>query len=237
MKNAVRMSALIAVAVAMVTGCTDGTGSGTGTSTPRSTAASSAKPAPGTGVPAPGTEVPAATPAPEDTTAPEIETPPATVDPTVAPVPETTTSAPAPAPANDISGPGRCIDTGSTGVQNALASLGGGWVAGQASPNEPSCAGELLWVRAIGGNSAGAPIHVLLFRDGKYLGTGTSEPYAFTTVAGSNRTSVTVEYRWLAGDEPFAAPQGGPAKITYSWNGSNVVMSGPLPSQVTQPQR
>ncbi|MFD3506559.1 LppP/LprE family lipoprotein [Nocardia sp. NPDC058666] len=237
MKNAVRMSALIAVAVAMVTGCTDGTGSGTGTSTPRSTAASSAKPAPGTGVPAPGTEVPAATPAPqpEETTAPEIETPPATADPTVAPVPETTTSAPA--PANNISGPGRCIDTGSTGVQNALASLGGGWVAGQASANEPGMCGELLWVRAIGGNSAGAPIHVLFFHDGKYLGTGTSEPYAFTTVVGSNLTSATVQYRWLAGDEPFAAPQGGPVSITYSWNGSNVVMGGSLPSEVTQPHR
>ncbi|MFE1592064.1 LppP/LprE family lipoprotein [Nocardia sp. NPDC058705] len=234
MKNAVRMSALVAVAAAMVAGCTDESGSGTTTSTSRSTAASST-----VRTSAPVVEPPSAiepAPQPGATTAPEVEKPSATGVPEVIPVPDTT-AAPAPAPANNISGPGRCIDTGSTGVQNALASLPGSWVAGQASANEPGMCGELLWVRAIGGNSAGAPIHVLFFHDGKYLGTGTSEPYAFTTVTGSNLTSATVQYRWLAGDEPFAAPQGGPATITYSWNGSNVVMSGPLPTEVTQPHR
>ncbi|WP_446221282.1 LppP/LprE family lipoprotein [Nocardia sp. IBHARD005] len=233
MKNAVRMCALIAVAAALVAGCTDENGSGTTTSTSRATAASSTTPAPG--APAPGSTVPeqTAAPRPGATTAPEPETPPVTPPPTIIPVPGTT----APAPGNTISGPGRCIDTSSTGVRNALASLTGSWVAGQASADQPGHCGELLWVRAIGGNSAGAPIHVLFFHDGKYLGTGTSEPYAFTTVVGSSSTAVTVEYRWLAEDEPFAAPQGGPATITYSWTGSSVVMSGPLPSEVTQPHR
>ncbi len=235
MKNAVRMSALIAVAAALVAGCTGESGSGTTTSPSSATYSSSTTRAPAPGTQAPGASEEASAPQPGGTVEPEPEpeTPPVTQAPTVAPAPGTT----APAAGDNISGPGRCIDTSSAGVQNALASLGGSWVAGQASANEPGRCGELLWVRAIGGNSAGAPIHVLFFHDGKYLGTGTSEPYAFTTVVGSNLTSATVEYRWLAGDEPFAAPQGGPATITYSWNGSNVVMSGPLPSQVTQPQR
>ncbi|MFD4460336.1 LppP/LprE family lipoprotein [Nocardia sp. NPDC058480] len=233
MKNAVRMGALIAVAAALVAGCTGESGSGTTTSTSHSTAASSAKPAPGTQAPGPTAPEETAAPQPGATIAPEPETPPVTPPPTIIPVPDTTS----PAPGNNISGPGRCIDTSSTGVQNALASLTGSWVAGQASADQPGNCGELLWVRAIGGNSAGAPIHVLFFHDGKYLGTGTSEPYAFTTVVGSSSTAVTVEYRWLAADEPFAAPQGGPATITYSWTGSSVVMSGPLPSEVTQPHR
>ncbi|MGY0500999.1 LppP/LprE family lipoprotein [Nocardia sp. FBN12] len=233
MKNAVRMSALIAVAAGLVAGCTGENGSGTTTSTSQATAASSTTRAPAPGTQAPGASAPQETapPQPGATIAPEPETPPVTQAPTVVPVPDTT------APGNDISGPDRCVDTSSTGVQNALASLTGSWVAGQASADQPGNCGELLWVRAIGGNSAGAPIHVLFFHNGKYLGTGTSEPYAFTTVVGSSSTAVTVEYRWLAGDEPFAAPQGGPATITYSWTGSTVVMSGPLPSQVTQPQR
>ncbi|MEV0767912.1 MULTISPECIES: LppP/LprE family lipoprotein [Nocardia] len=235
MKNAVRMGALIAVAAALVAGCTDESGSGTTTSTSRATAASSTTRAPAPGTQAPGATAPEETAAPQPgaTTEPEPETPPVTQAPTLIPAPDTT----APAPADNISGPGRCVDPASTGVQNALASLEGSWVAGQASTDQPGSCGQLLYVRAIGGNSAGAPIHILFFRNGKYLGTGTSEPYAFTTVVGSSNNAVTVDYRWLAGDEPFAAPQGGPATITYSWNGSKVVMGGTLPTEVTQPHR
>ncbi|MGW5917562.1 LppP/LprE family lipoprotein [Nocardia fluminea] len=231
MKNAVRMGALIAVAAALVTGCTDESGSGTTTPTSRATAASSTSHAPAPVTPAPESTAPEETAAPGATVAPEPETPPVTQAPTLVPAPETAS------PADNISGPGRCIDPASTGVQNALASLQGSWVAGQASSDQPGSCGQLLYVRAIGGNSAGAPIHILFFRDGKYLGTGTSEPYAFTTVVGSSNNAVTVDYRWLAGDEPFAAPQGGPATITYSWNGSKVVMGGTLPTEVTQPHR
>ncbi|MEV6656419.1 LppP/LprE family lipoprotein [Nocardia fluminea] len=235
MKNAVRLGALIAVATALVTGCTDESGSGTTTPTSRATAASSTSRAPAPGTPAREPTAPEETAAPQPgtTVAPEPETPPVTQAPTLVPAPDTTS----PAPAGNISGPGRCIDPASTGVQNALASLQGSWVAGQASTDQPGSCGQLLYVRAIGGNSAGAPIHILFFRDGKYLGTGTSEPYAFTTVVGSSNNAVTVDYRWLAGDEPFAAPQGGPATITYSWNGSKVVMGGTLPTEVTQPHR
>lgn len=232
MKNAVRMSALIAVAAAAVAGCNAENGSATSPSTSRATTtvAASAPRTPG--------EQPQATEAPGGTGAPAgTEVPAVTEAPAVTVAPGTTQATTKPQPANDISGPGRCIDPDSAGVRNALARLDGSWVAQQASADLPGQCAQLLWVRAVGGNSAGAPIHVLFFHDGKWLGTATSEAYAFTSVVGYTGTTVTVEYKWLAGDEPFAAPQGGPVAIHYTWNGSNVVMSGPLPAEVTQPHR
>ncbi|MFC6011104.1 LppP/LprE family lipoprotein [Nocardia lasii] len=208
MKNTIRMGALIAVAAALVVGCDSESTSGATPSV--STTQAPVTQTPSDTEPAPGTST-------------VVETPSATADPTT--------------PADDISGSGLCLDPSSTGVQNALAGLEGSWVAGDGSTDQPGNCGNLLWLRAIGGNSAGAPIHVLFFHDGKYLGTGTSEPYAFTSVVGSSSDAVTVNYRWLVADEPFAAPQGGPATITYSWTGSGVTMSGPLPSEVTQPHR
>lgn len=232
MNKAVRMSALVAIAAGLVAGCTDSDGVVTVPTTSRATTPGSTAPttAPGGApavTPAPGGGAPAVTPAPGGgTPAPGGGSPGETEAPVVTP-----------APADDISGPGRCIDPSSTGVQNAIAGLGGGWVATQASTDQPGDCGQLLWVRAVGGNSAGAPIHVLFFHDGTYLGTGTSEPYAFTSVSGSNGNSVSVDYKWLVADEPFAAPQGGPVTITYTWTGSGVAMSDPLPPEVTQPHR
>ncbi|MFD5174182.1 LppP/LprE family lipoprotein [Nocardia sp. NPDC058379] len=228
MKNAVRMSALIAIAAAAVAGCTAENGSAAAPSTSRATTtvAASAPQTPG--------EQPRATEAPGGNgSSGGTQAPVVTEAPPVTAAPGTTK----PQPADDISGPGRCIDPQSTGVRNALARLDGTWVAQQASADLPGQCAQLLWVRAVGGNSAGAPIHVLFFHDGKWLGTATSEAYAFTSVVGYTDTTVTVEYKWLAGDEPFAAPQGGPVAIHYTWNGSNVVMSGPLPTEVTQPHR
>ncbi|MGM7648706.1 LppP/LprE family lipoprotein [Nocardia sp. JW2] len=226
MKNAVRMSALIAVAAGMVAGCTGDDG-GTARPTTSVTATSSVPvepPVEQTISPSPGTPSPGR---------PSAEVPPV-IDSPVPSDPEPPVVTP---PADDISGPDRCVDPGSSGVRKALAGLGDGWAASQASEDRPGSCGQLLWVRAVGGNSAGAPIHILFFHDGKYLGTATSEAYAFTYVAGASGNSVTVNYKWLVGDEPFAAPQGGPAAITYSWTGSGVAMSGPLPSEVTQPHR
>ncbi|WP_336081123.1 LppP/LprE family lipoprotein [Nocardia sp. SSK8] len=234
MNKAVRMGAMVAIAAGLVAGCTDTDGVVTMPSTSRATT-SVPTTAPGGGD-VPGGGAPGVTPAP-DGGAPAV-TPAPDGGPAVTPAPGGT-AAPVvtPAPADDISGPGRCIDPSSTGVRNAVAGLGDGWVTTQAATDAPGDCGQLLWARAVGGNSAGAPIHILFFHDGKYLGTATSEPYAFTSVSGSNGNSVSVDYKWLVADEPFAAPQGGPATITYTWTGSGVAMSDPLPSEVTQPHR
>lgn len=235
MKNVVRMGALIVVAAAAVAGCT-GDGGSTGS------APTSAKAVVTAGTPAPtGGQQPTGgqdssggqgSTGGQDSTGGQGssggQNGGATPD---------TTQVSQPPTGNDISGPGKCVDITSTGVRAALARLGDGWHAQRGSNDIPGQCADLLWVQAVGGNSAGAPIHVLFFHDGQWLGTATSEPYAFTSVVGYTTNVVTVEYKWLAGDEPFAAPQGGPVAIHYTWNGSNVVMSGPLPREVTQPQR
>ncbi|MGW5315003.1 LppP/LprE family lipoprotein [Nocardia thailandica] len=227
----VLVAAFAAVAASLVA-CTGEQGTTGAAGTSAAPVTSSARPeATATGAPSPEVEE---APGGRPTGAPATGRPGGEATaPTVAPAPETT---PARA-ADDIGGPGRCIDPASAGVRRALAGLGGGWVASGASTDAPGECGQLLWVRAVGGNSAAAPIHLLFFHAGAYLGTATWEPYAFTSVSGSNGNSVTAQYKWLAGDEPFAAPQGGPATITYTWTGSSVAMSGPLPKEVTEPHR
>ncbi|MEV0333527.1 LppP/LprE family lipoprotein [Nocardia sp. NPDC050717] len=233
MKNVVRMSALIVAAAAAVAGCT-GDGGSTG-SAPTSAKTAVTTPAPTGGAQPTGGQ--GATGG-QDSSGGQGSTggQGSSGGQNGGATPDTTQVSQPPA-GDDISGPGKCIDITSTGVRNALARLGDGWHAQRGSNDIPGQCADLLWVQAVGGNSAGAPIHVLFFHDGQWLGTATSEPYAFTSVVGYTTNVVTVEYKWLAGDEPFATPQGGPVAIHYTWNGSNVVMSGPLPREVTQPQR
>lgn len=225
MKNGIRVSVLVAAVAGAMVACTGEQGQAGTAVTTGAPVTSSARPS------AAVTDPPSTGAAEEPGGRPTGA--PATGRATGEPAPETT-AAPV---ADDISGPGRCVDPASAGVRRALAGLGGGWVASGASADATGACGQLLWVRAVGGNSAAAPIHLLFFHAGKYLGTATWEPYAFTTVSGANGNSVTAQYKWLAGDEPFAAPQGGPATITYTWTGSGVAMSGPLPEEVTEPHR
>lgn len=135
--------------------------------------------------------------------------------------------------ADTISGQGRCLDPNSTGVHDAVAGLDQtpyGWIVGAASEDPLGSCPDLLWAVAdVEAGTASSPRHVLFFHAGRYLGTATAEPYAFTHVAGTAGDTVTVEYRWLAEDEPNCCPAGGPAAIDYTWDGSRVVMEQPLP--------
>ncbi|MFC9898054.1 LppP/LprE family lipoprotein [Nocardia sp. NPDC127579] len=225
MKHLMRVCTLLTVVVATLAGCADDSGAGQ----PTPTSATATNPS--------ASATTAANSSTPGTTATDSSAPRTTQQPAETPTTEPSITAPNKPAHNDIEGRGRCVDPESTGVQNALAGLGDRWIAQQTSRSQPGSCAELLWVRAVGGNSAGAPIHLLFFHDGKYLGTATSEAYAFTQVTADSADTVTVEYRWLAGDEPFADPQGGPATITYSWNGSSVVMNGTLPGEVTRPHR
>ncbi|ETT25601.1 conserved hypothetical protein [Rhodococcus aetherivorans] len=140
-----------------------------------------------------------------------------------------------PREASALEGKGLCLDPTSAPVASALASLSDDDFAWQVEDATDAVVGQcpaLMWLVAVGGNSAAAPEHVLFFADGRYLGTGTSEAYAYTSVAAATDTSVTVEYRWLAGDEPFCCPAGGPAAVTYTWDGSQIVMEQPLPPEM-----
>ena len=203
MKNVLRTAALIMGAAAVVAGCSTEDRSDAPTTTIRATT----------------------------TTAAAVET---TIDapPAVTESVETSTS---PKTESNISGNGLCLDQDSSGARAALATLPGDgtWAVEHVSEATIDDCPELLWLTASGGNSAAAPIHVLFFHDGKYLGTATLEPYAFARVASSTDDTVAVEYKWLVGNEAFCCPQGGPVTITYTWNGSKVVMNEPLPKEVT----
>lgn len=172
------------------------------------------------------------TPAAATTTTATVVATTADAPPAVTRPAETSTS---PKAESNISGNGLCLDQDSSGARAALATLPGDgtWAVEHVLDATIGNCPELLWLSASGGNSAAAPIHVLFFHDGKYLGTATSEPYAFARVASSNDDTVAVEYKWLVGNEAFCCPEGGPVTITYSWNGSRVVMNEQLPKEVT----
>ncbi|GGG00536.1 hypothetical protein GCM10007304_13080 [Rhodococcoides trifolii] len=94
----------------------------------------------------------------------------------------------------------------------------------------------LSWATASIVDATGSsPETVLFFHDGRYLGTTTSRPYAFTSVAEQTDDTVTVQYKWLNPDDANANPTGGPALVRYRWNGSSVEMLDELPDEVLNP--
>lgn len=90
-----------------------------------------------------------------------------------------------------------------------------------------SAAGGLTWVRAIvEQGSTSSPEHVLFFAGRGFLGTATPEPHPFTQVIGTVDDTVTLQYRWLVGEEPNSAPAGiGTVRyqLTHRHNGEPTV--------------
>lgn len=208
MKNVVRALALIVGAAAVVAGCGSESGSPS----------------------AADTSAPVSEPAAASTTATSASVEAESETTTTTSASATTTAE----TASDTSGNGLCLDPSSEGVRDAVASLPStnDWAIENSSDATIGDCPDLGWVTVSGGASAAAPIHVLFFHDGTYLGTATSEPYAFTYVSAEAGDTVSVDYKWLAGDEPFCCPAGGPATIPYTWDGSRVVMTVPLPDEV-----
>lgn len=84
----------------------------------------------------------------------------------------------------------------------------------------------------INGATGSSPDQLLLFHRGVFQGTGIKCDVAFQDITGSTSNSVSVDYRYIVGDEPNASPQGS-APVRFVWNGSSVEMEGTLPDQVT----
>lgn len=98
-------------------------------------------------------------------------------------------------------------DTDSS-VQAAMQLLpplfGRSWVVGARGGE-----GEVSWAQAvIPQASVSTPDHLLLFHRGVYVGTATEGPVPYTRVLDVDGDVVTVEYRWIIGEEPLAAPAG-----------------------------
>lgn len=93
-------------------------------------------------------------------------------------------------------------------IQSALALIppmfGESWVVGRSGHG-----GDVSWVQAvIPRGSVSTPDHVLLFHRGVYVGTATEAPVPYTRVLDVADDGITVEYRWIIGEEPSAAPAG-----------------------------
>ncbi|MEC3915643.1 LppP/LprE family lipoprotein [Nocardia sp. CDC160] len=132
------------------------------------------------------------------------------------------------------SGHGLCFDVNSDLAKQAMARLspppGGKWQVGQASDDQLSagCDGVLSWMEVA--STLNHPYtHMLFFTNGTYLGTATSDPYMYTKITGHTRTSLTLTYHWIKGDEPMCCPQGGPSVVTFTLNGTKVTADGQFP--------
>ncbi|WP_052481920.1 LppP/LprE family lipoprotein [Curtobacterium flaccumfaciens] len=79
--------------------------------------------------------------------------------------------------------------------------------------------------------TAGSPYAILLFHEGRYLGTATAEQYAFEpTIERRSESALTVTYKFAKAGEPNAAPSGR-TTATFTWNDETgrVDMTGDTP--------
>ncbi len=97
--------------------------------------------------------------------------------------------------------------------------------------NYDRCADLSYAIVDIEGGTGSSPQHVMLFHRGAYVGTATACAFGYTSVTAATGDSVTVAYRWPRDDDPNAAPSGA-ASATFSWNGTDVMMSGDLPDEL-----
>lgn len=79
------------------------------------------------------------------------------------------------------------------------------------------------------GGTGSSPTQLLLYNEGKYLGTGI-KCGALGQVLGSTDDSVSVGYRWPRGNDSNANMTGR-ANVMFQWNGSSVDMIGELPAE------
>lgn len=91
---------------------------------------------------------------------------------------------------------------------------------------------DLSWaVASLQMATVSSPTAVLLFHNGSYLGTTTSQQYGFVpTVERSAPGAITVTYPFVQGNESNAEASGR-ATATYTWNsaGQRVDMAGETP--------
>ncbi|NLG54889.1 MAG: LppP/LprE family lipoprotein [Rhodococcus sp.] len=120
-------------------------------------------------------------------------------------------------------------------ISNAISRIappmaGGSWTVGQSTLD--GCSDLSYVVLETAGGTASSPYQLLIFHDGVMQGTGTRCNLPYQSIVDSGEDYVTVNYRYIAGDEPNAAPQGS-VNITYQWTGSGVEMIGTLPEAAT----
>lgn len=155
----------------------------------------------------------------------------APTDTAAAPTP-TTTPTPTPTP---TCGPASGAEAAASGIA-ALPSPAGlegtKWDAANADYSGYDACAALSWsVVSPEMATAGSPYAILLFHQGRYLGTATSEQYAFEpAVERLSDASITVTYTYAKANEANADASGR-TTATYIWNDGTerVDMTGEVP--------
>ena len=94
-----------------------------------------------------------------------------------------------------------------------------------------SCA-DLSWIiLPIKGGTASSPYQIMLFHDGGYLGTATSEAYGFyPTISRVDDATISVTWHWPREGESSAGASGqSTAQFTWDTASGSVSMSGEVP--------
>ncbi|MFD6463975.1 LppP/LprE family lipoprotein [Streptomyces roseolus] len=172
-------------------------------------------------------------------TGPAVTVAPSPIEPPTITWPgtRTTTAAPPTAPVTVLpgSGHGYCFDLNSDLAHSGFAKVAAAepstvWTIPGASEDsaDAGCAGVLSWM-TMEGMGIHPVTHVLFFADGRYLGTASAEPYAYTQVVGKTRGTVSVQYRWALPEDALCCPTGGPSIVTFTLNGATVQAKGQFP--------
>ncbi len=95
--------------------------------------------------------------------------------------------------------------------------------------NYDPCADLSTIVVTVEGATGSSPVQALMFHRGTFLGTGTSESYAFTNLDSSASTKDTVVLTYRSGQSCTACGDGIVTTVRYHWDGSKVQMLDPPP--------
>jgi hypothetical protein len=173
-------------------------------------------------------------------------TPEATVTRTVTAAPAPTSSS---TPTSDAAAGGSSTPTASptcgtadaaqatSAAVSALPSPGiegATWDAARAETSGYDACAPLSWVVVtVDRATASSPAAILLFHDGRYLGTATKEQYGFEpAVSRTDPSTIAVTYRYPEAGES-SAEASGRAEATFTWDDSagRVLMRGDVPPE------
>ncbi|SBN64657.1 LppP/LprE lipoprotein [Curtobacterium sp. 9128] len=144
-------------------------------------------------------------------------------------------------PSSSATAQGSCgTESAATAVQQAVATLprpvpnlpDATWDASHADTSGYDSCAALAWsVVSVADGTPSSPNAILLFHDGKYLGTATKVQYPFEpTVTRKSDTSIAVTYRYAKQTDANANPSG-TADATFTWDtaAGKVEMAGAVP--------
>jgi hypothetical protein len=107
------------------------------------------------------------------------------------------------------------------------------WYDGNFDP----CATLSAVVLPIQNGSISSARHVLLFSKGEFVRTGTDEPWAgaFLNHEASTGDTVVIDYSYMRPWDASLAGASGRARLTFTWDGSDVRVDGELPADMVDP--